>query len=156
GLETLISSLAVGFTPALLYSCYAHVSIPNRVICIVLVWGGVLATVTVGLRAYPRVRAAVLAGCAVVGFVVPLIAVSYPRVTPPVRVWPLNSQLYALKVTQYRKLISPSPATGGAAVALRDHFLVANGVGDLFLVSRSPGNGRLSSRQMFPGVPLNW
>jgi cytochrome c2 len=155
GFETLISSLVVGFTPALLYAWHAHVSVPHRVLCVVLIWGGVLASVTVGLRGYPRVRATVLAGCAAVGFVVPLVGVSQPRVLPAVRVWPLNSQLYALKITEYHKLIAPAASTGGAVVAFRDHFLVANGGGELYLLSRSPGSGALTSRQMFPGVPIN-
>ena len=155
GFETLVSSLVIGFAPAVLFAWHVHANIPNRLIAVELLWGGALATVTVGLRGYPRARPMVLAICAAVGFVVPFVGVSRPLPLPAVRLWRLNSQLYPLKVTEYRKLIAPSPSTGGAVAAFRDRFLVANGVGDLFLVSRSAG-GELTSRQMFPGVPINW
>lgn len=156
GPETLISSLVVGFSPALVFAWYAHVSIPHRLLCVELAWGGVLATVTVALRSHPRARATVLAICAAVGFVVPLVGITRPQPLPAVRLWRLNSQLYALRVTEYRKLITPSVSIGGAVVAFRDHFLVANGGGDLFLIDSSSVRGTLHARQISPGVPINW
>jgi cytochrome c2 len=155
GLETLISSLVAGFAPALLFAWHMHANAPARTICAELAWGGTLASLTVGLRNLPRVRAAVIAVCATVSLVVPLVSFSRPHVIAPVRHWRLNSQLYALKITEYRKLIAPSPSTGGAVVSFRDRFLLANGIGDLFLVSRATG-GELTARQMLPGIPVNW
>ncbi len=156
GVDGLLSALVVGFGPAVLFAWLAHVNIPNRLLCIELAWGGVLATVTVGLRSYPRTRATVLAVCAAVGFVLPLVGTSRPQPIPAVWLWRLNSQLYALKVTEYRKLITPSVSIGGAVTPFRDHFLVANGGGDLFLVHSSVARGTLTARLISPGVPVNW
>ena len=119
GLETLISALGVGFGPALLFAWLAHVNIPHRLLCVELAWGGVLATVTVCLSSRPRTRAAVLTICAAVGFVLPLVGISRPQPIPPVWLWRLHSQLYALKVTEYRRLINPSRLRRSSATVTR-------------------------------------
>jgi cytochrome c2 len=154
GVETLLSALVVGFAPALLFAWHMHANAPARVICAELAWSAALGSVTLGLRNFPRARTVALAICATLSVAVPL-SLAKPHVVAPVRHWRLNSQLYALKITEYRKLITPSPSVGGAVVAFRDHFLLASGVGDLFLLSRS-ANGELSSRPLAPAVPINW
>src|ERR1700712_670332 len=53
GLETLISSLVIGFLPAVLYGLHIHDSVPNKVLYAELIWGGVLATATVVLQRSP-------------------------------------------------------------------------------------------------------
>jgi cytochrome c2 len=156
GFETLVTSLVVGFAPALLYALHIHASVPNRVLFAELVWGGVLATVTVALRRRPQVRATLLAAFAVAGLVLPFVQHPPSRELPAIRPWKLDTALYALKVTEYRALISPSPASGGAVAPLRDRFMVANGVGDLFLVSRTPGSRVLTSQHLKLSVPINW
>jgi glucose/arabinose dehydrogenase len=156
GVDTLVSALVVGFAPALLYALHVHASVPNRVLFAELIWGGVLATVTVALRRYARVRATLLAVFAVAGLVLPFLQHSDSHALPAVRPWRLDTALYGLKVTEYRTLISPSPASGGAVAPLRDRFMVANGVGDLFLVSRTPGGRVLTSQQLKQPVPINW
>ena len=156
GFEALISSLVVGFLPALLYALHIHASVPNRVLFAELIWGGVLATVTVALRRQPRVRLALLAVSAAAGLVLSFLQHSESHALPAVRPWRLDTALYGLKVTEYRALISPSPASGGAVAAWRDRFLVANGVGELFLVSRTPGSRLLTSQHLQQSVPINW
>src|SRR5262249_9099984 len=47
-------------------------------------------------------------------------------------------------------------ASGGAVAPLRDHFLVANGVGQLFVVSRSAGKRELSAQHLNQSVPINF
>ena len=155
GFETLLSSMVVGLLPALLFSWYLRTSVSGRVICSEVAWIGVLASVTLWLRNFPWARVATLALCATLSVAVPLISLSRPHVIAPVRHWRLNSQLYALKVTEYRKLITPSPATGGAVVRFRDRFVLATGVGDLFLIDKS-ASGALTSRPMMPAIPINW
>jgi cytochrome c2 len=156
GVDTLISALVVGFAPALLYALHVHASVPNRVLFAELIWGGVLATVTVAFRRYPRVRATLLAVFAVAGLVLPFLQHSESHALAAVRPWRLDTALYGLKVTEYRTLFSPSRASGGAVAPLRDRFMVANGVGDLFLVSRTPGGRVLTSQHLKQSVPLNW
>jgi len=156
GFEALTTSLVVGFAPALLYALHIHASVPNRLLFAELIWGVVLATVTVALRPHPQVRATVLAVCAVAGLVLPFFQHSESHALPAVRPWKLDTALYGLKVTEYRTLIPPSPATGGAVAVLRDRFMVGTGVGDLFLVSRAPGSRLLTSQQLKPSVPINW
>jgi glucose/arabinose dehydrogenase len=156
GVDTLISALVVGFAPALLYALHVHASVPNRVLFAELIWGSVLATVTVALRRYPRVRATLLAVFAVAGLVLPFLQHSESHALPAIRSWRLDTALYGLKVTEYRTLFSPSPASGGAVAPLRDRFMVANGVGDLFLVSRMPGGRVLTSQHLKQSVPINW
>ncbi len=154
--ETLISALVLGFAPALLFAWHVHANVPTRLVCAELAWGGTLAAITVGLRSHSWMRIAVLAICAAVGVAVPLVRAANPQVLPAVREWRLNSQLYALKVTEYRKLITPSPSTGGAVVAFRDGYLLASGVGDLFLLGKSSSGGGLTAQPLFPAVPINW
>ena len=156
GADTLISSLVVGFAPALLYALRVHASVPNRALFAELIWGGVLATVTIALRRHPPVRAAILTVSAAAGLVLPFVRHTGAPTLADVRSWRLNSALYALKVTEYRTLIAPSPATGGAVAVLRDRFLVANGVGDLFLLGRVPGSRALTSQHLKQSVPINW
>jgi cytochrome c2 len=156
GTDTLISSLLVGFAPALLFAWHTHGDVPTRVIFPELLWGGVLATVTVALRSRPRARAALLAVLALMGLVLPFSGINKTHTLPSVRSWKLNSALYALKVTEYRTLIGPSPASGGAVAALRDRFVVANGAGDVFLVSKSATTGALLAQRLQPPVPINW
>ena len=156
GIDTLVSSLVVGFSPALIFAWHTHGDVPTRVIVPELLWGGVLATVTFALGSHPRARAAVLAVLALAGLVLPFSGINRPHVLPSVRHWKLNSELYALKVTEYRALIGPSPATGGAVAAFRDRFVVANGVGDLYLVSKSATTGALTAQHLKRPVPINW
>jgi len=156
GFETFISSFAIGFLPAILYALHIHASVPNKLLLAELLWGGVLTTVTVALRRRPSLRIGLLAIIAVVGLVLPFVRHSEPRVLPAVRPWRLDTALYGLKVTEYRKLISPSPATGGAVTAFRDGFMVTNGVGELFLLSRDAGSHELKSQHLKPSVPINW
>jgi cytochrome c2 len=156
GFETLISSLVIGFLPAVLYALHIHASVPNKVLFAELVWGGVLATLTVALRRKPTLRLGLLAIIAVVGLVLPFVRHTEARVLPAVRLWRLDTALYGLKVTEYRKLISPSPATGGAVTTFRDGFVVVNGVGELFLLTHDAGNHELRSQQLKVSVPINW
>jgi len=156
GFESLISSVVLGFLPALLYALHIHTSVPSKVLLVELLWGGMLATVTVVLQRRTSLRLVVLASIAAVGLVLPFMHHSEPQVTPAVRPWRLDTALYGLKVTEYRKLISPSPATGGAVAAFRDGFMVANGVGDLFLVNHAPGSHELTSHHLKQSVPINW
>ncbi|MBS0419271.1 MAG: PQQ-dependent sugar dehydrogenase [Proteobacteria bacterium] len=156
GFETLVSSFALGFLPATLYALHIHDSVPNKLLFAELLWGGVLATVTVALRRQPALRLGLLAILGVLGLVLPIARHTEPHVVPAVRVWRLDTALYGLEVTEYRKLISPSPATGGAVAAFRDDFVVVNGVGDLFLLSRDPATHELKSQQLKPSVPINW
>jgi cytochrome c2 len=156
GRDVLISSVVVGLSPALLYALHVHSSIPNRVLFAELIWGGLLAAVTVVLRRFPWVRASLLAMVAIAALVLPFVVHPVTHTLPAVRPWRLNSALYALGVTEYRTLISPSAATGGAVAVLRDRFVVANGMGDLFLVSRKPGGRELISQRLQPSVPINW
>jgi cytochrome c2 len=156
GTDTLVSSLLVGFAPALLFAWHTHGEIPTRVIFPELLGGGVLATVTVALRSYPRSRAILLAVLALMGLLLPFSGMNKPHTLPSVRSWKLNSALYALKVTEYRTLIGPSPASGGAVTALRDRFVVANGAGDIFLVSKAATTGALTAQRLRPPVPINW
>jgi cytochrome c2 len=97
-----------------------------------------------------------LAVLALMGLVLPFSGINKPHTLPSVRSWKLNSALYALKVTEYRTLIGPSPASGGAVAALRDRFVVANGAGDVFLVSKSATTGALLAQRLQPPVPINW
>jgi cytochrome c2 len=156
GIDTLISSLVVGFAPALIFAWHAHGTVPNRVILPELLYGGALAAVTVALRGRPRIRAALLAALALAGLVLPFSGINKPHTLPSVRSWRVNSALYPLKVTEYRTLIKPSPATGGAVAAFRDRFVVANGAGDIFLVSKSPTTGALTAQHLKRPVPINW
>jgi cytochrome c2 len=156
GLDTLISSFVIGFAPALLFKLHVHATVPNRVIFAELLWGAALATVTVALRRHPQIRVSILAVAAVAGLVLPFVGISKPQAPPTVRFWRLNSALYALKVTEYSALIGPSPATGGAVAALRDGFVVTNGVGDIFLVRKTAGSGALTSQHLRQSVPINW
>jgi len=156
GLESLISSLVIGFLPAVLYGLHIHSSVPNRLLYAELIWGGVLATVTVVLQRQTSVRLGVLAIMAAVGLVLPFVEQTEPQPLPAVRPWRLDTALYGLKVTEYRKLISPSPATGGAVTAFRDGFMVVNGVGELFLLTYKPDTPELTSRHLQASVPINW
>jgi cytochrome c2 len=156
GVDTLVSSLVVGFAPALIFAWHTHGDVPTRVIFPELLWGGVLATVTVVLRHRSRMRAALLAVLGLVGLVLPFTGINKPQTLPSVRHWRLNSELYALKVTEYRTLIGPSPASGGAVAAFRDQFVVANGVGEVFLVSKSATTGALTAQHLKQPVPINW
>ena len=107
-----------------------------------LAWGGVLAIVTVALQRLPALRLGLLAIFAVAGLVLPFVRQVEPQVLPAVRPWRLDTALYGLKVTEYRKLIAPSAAIGGAVTTLRDGFMAANGVGDLFLVTAQARQSR--------------
>jgi aldose sugar dehydrogenase len=156
GFETLVTALVVGFLPAVLYGLHIHASVPNRVLYAELGWGGVLAMVTVALQRVPAWRLGLLAIFAVVGLVLPFVRQVEPQVLPAVRPWRLDTALYGLKVTEYRKLIPVSAATGGAVTTLRDGFMAVNGIGDLFLVTRKPGSHELTSKQLQPSVPINW
>jgi len=156
GFETLVTALVVGFLPAVLYGLHIHTSVPNKVLYAELGWGGVLAIVTVALQRVPALRLGLLAIFAVVGLVLPFVRQVEPQVLPAVRPWRLDTALYGLKVTEYRKLIPASPATGGAVTTLRDGFMAVNGIGDLFLVTRKPGSHELTSQQLKPSVPINW
>jgi cytochrome c2 len=156
GVETLISSLVVGFAPALIFAWHTHGGVPTGVIFPELLWGGVLATVTVALRRQPPVRAALLLLLALTGLVLPFSGINKPHTLPSVRLWKLNSALYALKVTEYRTLIGPSAASGGAVAAFRDRFVVATGSGEVFLVSKAAATGALTAQHLKPSVPINW
>jgi len=156
GIDTLISSLVVGFGPALIFAWHTHGDIPTRVIFPSLLWGGVLVTVTVALRYHPRLRAVLLAVAALVTLVLPFSGIFKPEVPPSVRFWRLNSALYGLKITEYRTLIGPSAASGGGVTALRDRFVVANGTGELFLISKSAVGGALTAQHLKVAVPINW
>jgi len=160
GLETLISSLVIGFAPAVLWGLHIHAgaatAVPNKVLYAELVWGGVLATVTVVLQRRTSLRLAVLALFAAAGLVLPFLKHTEPVVISDVRPWRLDTALYGLKVTEYRKLITPSPATGGAVTAFRGGFVAVNGVGELFLVTRKPGSHELTSQHLKQPVPINW
>jgi cytochrome c2 len=156
GIDTLISSLVVGFTPAVLFAWHTHGGVPSRVIFPELLWGSVLATVTVALRSRPRIRATLLAVLGITGLVLPFSVINKPPTLPAVRSWKLNSALYPLKVTEYRTLIGPSAASGGAVAAFRDRFVVANGDGDVFLVGKSATTGALTAQHLHPPVPINW
>jgi cytochrome c2 len=156
GFETLVTSLVVGFLPALLYALHAHASVPSRLLYAELIWGGLLATVTVALQRQPSVRLSLLAVFAVAGIVLPFVKHYEPHAIPAVRPWRLDTALYGLKVTEYRTLIAASPATGGAVTNFRDRFMVVNGVGDLFLVGRTPGGRALTSQHLKLSVPINW
>jgi cytochrome c2 len=156
GFDSLLSSLVVGLAPALLFALHIHSSVPTRLIVAEVLWGGVLATVTVALQQFPRTRAALLAISAVVGLVLPLTAGPKPQVAPAARHWRLNSALYALKVTEYSALVPESTATGGAIAPLRDKFVVANGIGEMVLVSKTAGSGVLTSQHLSQPVPINW
>jgi len=156
GLETLISSLVIGFLPAVLFALHIHASVPNRVLFAELIWGGVLATVTVALRRRPALRLGLLAALAVPGLVLPFAGHIEPQVAPAVRVWRLDTALYGLKVTEYRKLIAPSPASGGAVTAFRDSFVAVNGVGELYLLTRDTRSHELTSQHLNVPAPINW
>ncbi len=156
GPETLITALVVGFAPAVLFSFGARGALPNRGMLAELMWGGALATVTVILRGAPRARGVVLAIAAVVGLVLPFTSMTKPHMLPAIRHWRLNTSLYGLKVTEYRTLIPQSPSTGGAVAAFRGDFILATGVGRLFLLSRASGSQVLSARELAPPVPINW
>jgi len=156
GFETLVTSLVVGFLPALLYALHVHASVPNRLLYVELIWGGLLATVTVALQRQRSLRLGLLALFAAVGLVLPFVKHSEPHVLPAIRPWRLDTALYGLKVTEYRSLITPSPATGGAVTNFRDRFMVMNGVGELFLVSRTSGGRTLTSQHLKQSVPINW
>src|SRR5262249_21157875 len=108
------------------------------------------------LQRLPALRLALLAIFAVAGLVLPFVRQVEPQVLPAVRPWRLDTALYGLKVTEYRKLIPASPATGGAVTTLRDGFMAVNGIGDVFLVTRRPGSHELTSKQLKPSVPINW
>jgi hypothetical protein len=73
GFETLVSSLVVGFLPALLYALHAHASVPNRLLYAELIWGGLLATVTVALQRQRSLRLGLLALFAAAGLVLPFV-----------------------------------------------------------------------------------
>jgi cytochrome c2 len=154
--ETFVTALVVCFLPAILYGLHIHASVPNKVLFGELIWGGTLAAVTVALQRLPSLRLGLLSIIAVVGLVLPFIRQVEPKVLPDVRPWRLDTALYGLKVTEYRKLITASPATGGAITTLRDGFLLANGVGDLFLVTRKQGGHELTSQHLKTSVPINW
>jgi cytochrome c2 len=154
--ETFVTALAVCFLPAVLYGLHIHASLPNKVLYGELIWAGALATVTVVLQRLPSLRLGLLAIFALAGLVLPFVRPVEPQVLPDVRPWRLDTALYGLKVTEYRKLITPSPATGGAITTLRDGFLLANGIGDLFLVTRKPGSHELTSQHLKTSVPINW
>jgi len=156
GFETLVTALVICFLPAILYGLHIHTSVPNKVLYGELIWGGALATVTVALQRLPSLRLGLLAIFAVAGLVLPFVRQTQPQVLPDVRPWRLDTALYGLKVTEYRKLVTASPATGGAITALRDRFLLANGVGDLFLLARKPGSHELTSQHLKTSVPINW
>jgi aldose sugar dehydrogenase len=156
GFETLVTALVIGFLPAVLYGLHIHTSVPNKVLYAELAWGGVLAIVTVALQRVPALRLGLLAIFAVVGLVLPFVRQVEPQVLPAVRPWRLDTALYGLKVTEYRKLIPPSPAIGGAVTALRDGFMAVNGIGDLYLVTRKPGSHELTSQHLKTSVPINW
>lgn len=156
GFETLLSSLVIGFLPAVLYALHIHASIPNKVLYAQLIWGGALATVTVAFRRRPSLRLGVLAAIAVVGLVLPFARHTEPHALPAVRLWRLDTALYGLKVTEYRKLISPSPATGGAVTTFRDGFVAVNGVGELFLLTHDAVSHELRSQHLKVSVPINW
>src|SRR5882757_6226288 len=119
GFETLVTALVIGFLPAVLYGLHIHTSVPNKALYAELAWGGVLAIVTVALQRAPSLRLGLLAIFAVVGLVLPFVRQVEPQVLPAVRPWRLDTALYGLKVTEYRKLIPASAATGGAVTALR-------------------------------------
>jgi cytochrome c2 len=156
GFEMLVTALVIGFLPAVLYGFHIHTSVPNKVLYAELAWGGVLAIVTVALQRVPALRLGLLAIFAIVGLVLPFVRQSEPQVLPAVRPWRLDTALYGLKVTEYRKLIPSSPATGGAVTTLRDGFIAANGVGDLYLVKRKPGSHELTAQHLKTSVPINW
>jgi len=156
GFETLVTALVICFLPAVIYGLHIHASVPNKVLYGELIWGGALATVTVALQRLPSLRLGLLAIFAVAGLVLPFVRHSEPQVLPDVRPWRLDTALYGLKVTEYRKLITASPATGGAITAWRDGFLLANGVGDLFLVRRKSASHELTSQHLKTSVPINW
>jgi cytochrome c2 len=159
-IETLICALVVFFSPALVYAWHSHGVIPTRVIFPALGLGGVLATLTVALRRLPSLRLVLLAIIAVAALVLPFTEVNKPQTLPSVRHWRLNSSLYGLKVTEYRTLIGPSQASGGAVSAFRDKFVVATGSGDVWLVSHSTPDHTakdhaLTAQPLKPGVPIN-
>jgi cytochrome c2 len=156
-IDTLLSAMVVCFSPALVFAWHTHGVIPTRVIFPEILWGTVLATCTVVFRRHRRVRAALLAVIAAAGLVLPFVGINKPHALPSVRTWRLNSELYGLKVTEYRTLIGPSNASGGAVTAFRDRFVVATGGGDVYLLSRMAASHALTAQHLkASSVPINW
>jgi cytochrome c2 len=153
--DTLISALVVCFFPALIFSWHTHGVVPTRVIFPELVAAGALATISFVLRRLPKVRLALLAVLGLVGLALPFAGLNKPEVLPSVRHWRLNSSLYGFKVTEYRTLIGASEASGGAVSVFRDRYVVANGQGDVYLVSRSATTHELSAVAFKSPVPIN-
>jgi cytochrome c2 len=154
--ETLVTAFVIGFTPAVVYGLHIHTSVPDEVLYAELAWGGVLSIVTVALQRVPPLRLGLLAIFAVVGLVLPWVRRVEPQELPAVRAWRLDTALYGLKVTEYRKLIPASPVLGGAVATLRDGFVAVNGIGDLFLVARRAGSHELTAQHLQTSVPINW
>src|SRR5579872_1000537 len=155
GLDALTGSVAVGLAPALVFAWHAHGGIPGRVVALEVLCVLGLATVTVTLRGRPPMRSVFLAVSAVVSFLLPFAAIDKPLPLPSVRFWRLNSALYALKVTEYPRLVGPSAVVGGAIAPFRDRFVLVKGTGELFLVSRSERSGELSARPLPQAGPVN-
>src|SRR5437868_9586031 len=85
GFETLISSLVIGFAPAILWGLHIHTAVPNKVLYAELLWGGVLATVTVVLQRRTSLRLAVLALFAAAGLALPILKHTEPVAISDVR-----------------------------------------------------------------------
>jgi len=155
GFDVFLGALALGFVPGLLFPVLSKIDIPRRITSAELLAIAILAALTVLLRSRPALRVGALGTAAVVGLVLPLALVGKPPEPWVVRSWRLNSQLYPLKVTEFRGLIRHSESSGGAIAPIRDRYLVANGAGDIYVVSDAPGKHALSARRLPYRVPMN-
>ncbi|MGH8137480.1 MAG: PQQ-dependent sugar dehydrogenase [Steroidobacteraceae bacterium] len=155
GLGDLISALAIGYAPLLIFVSFSRLSPPRRVLLPALLVAAALAGITVLFRRVPALRGWVLAAAAAIGLLLPFSPINKPAPPASVRVWRLNSALYPLKVTEYLKLIGPSRITGGAVAPFRDRFLVATGGGEIYLVGKAGGGAALAAQRLPYQIPIN-
>jgi len=150
----IIGLLALGYVPSLLFLALSKLDLPRRVLAAELLAGAGLICITAVLRRWPVLRAAALTLAVATGMALLLIGTPKSQALPSVRVWRLNSELYPLKVSEYRTLIAHSTASGGAIAPLGDRYFVTTGDGALFLVTPA-GRDALTAMRLPHPIPIN-
>jgi cytochrome c2 len=78
-----------------------------------------------------------------------------PAKPPLVETTYVDSSLYVLKMTSYRKRVADGNTRGGAVAPLAGGYLLAAGDGWLYSVSQDPASGTLSVEKLRHRVPYN-
>jgi cytochrome c2 len=153
---SLFALVLLSYIPPLMYLALTRGVLLRRILLVELVLGAGLLGVTALMRRVPAMRTAALALVVVAaGVAILKMPAEGAHVLHAMRVWKLNSQLYGLKIHEYRTLIGHSKSTGGAITSFRDRYVVTTGDGDLYFVIPE-GDGRVPKTTHLPyRIPMN-